>query len=503
MQRNLAHSQAEYIHAVRRMTYLVKAVDLTLESLYAGRALRRAIWRYEALWLPLLAALGDPPTSEPRPKRNWAQISFANKVEEISSKNFAKGGLWLDTTKIVPPLDIAWVWHCHRLNPEAYASDMARFAKEADEATVEYMREACSTTLSTAFKFSDGEDAQSKPTRRLWDIIYPFETFMPKYFLSHSYDEEENKKRQHITSYTNEINRASFRSILEYDLERAALLQKAFLYQIVDENDPDAAEKFETTPYLTRAYQRYLQFIALHERMTEEQAFLIPMNDINIMWHMHLSCTREYIHDCNVLIGRIVSHDSIAVDEIRRKAIADMDAENAANGEMQEDLNALEEEELADLLEKRRRGVAIKETKALWESCYGSKPRYDLPDTRYRGEPPGERGGFFDMFKKMNGTTRDIPWAQTLLLMLLSVLVFISGGVICCWAFTRTMFRHGKYLIGLPTGFGVMGLGMYIFLAIPISRPLSSNSRYWLEKSYKQTHDPLPPYLISSSKKTQ
>lgn len=494
MERNLTHSTAEYVQAARRMMYFTKAVDLTLESLYCGPALDRAVWRYEALWLPILAAVSDP---SPSVTRSWANHSFATKVSEIRAKNFAKGGLRLGPQQLVPPLDIAWVWHVHRLHPQAYAADLNRFS--TDDATSEYMRCACATTIWTAFRFSDGEDAQSSTTRRLWDIIFPLESFMPKYLLSHTYEQEEIRRRQQITSYTNEMTRASFRSVLQYDLIRAANLQKTFLYQIVNENDVDAGEKYETSNYLYRAFQRYLQFLVLHERAPE--TFLVPMIDINIIWHMHLSATAEYEHDCNTLVGRIVPHDSIAVDEIRKKAIAEMEAEQCADGNIPAEQEDLEENELADLMEKRRRGVAIKETKTLWETTYGSTPRYDLPDTCYRGEPLGKRGGFKEVFEKMNGVTKDISWSETLLRILLAIIVLFAGVAFMGWAFVKAMFRHGMYLLGLPAGLGLMGIGVYIFFAIPISRPLSSDSRYWQERSYKQTHDPLPPYLVSSSKK--
>lgn len=497
MQRNLAHSAGEYVNVTRRMMYMVKAVDLTLESLYTGRALERAIWRYEALWLPLLASVSNPTTNPINPK--WVQSSFSTKVDEIRTKNFSKGGLWLDANSIIPPIDIAWVWHCHRLNPVAFESDLARFVDSNDQASLDYFRKACATNIDTAFRFSDGEDAQSKQTRQLWDIIYPFECFMPKYLLSHSFAVEESKKRQHVTSYTNEISRDSFRSILEYDLMKAADLQKAFLFQIVDEDDVDKGASFETSEYLHRAYHRYLQFIVLHRHAPD--TLLVPMNDINIIWHMHLSCTTEYNTDCNVLIGYPVKHDHIAVDRMRIDAIAQEEAERAANGEEEIDPETMDEDEYADLQERQRRGIAIRETKALWETMYGSNPRYDIVDTRYRGQPPGDRGGFYDVFQTINGTTKDITWPETILRMIVAILVFFAGALFMSWAFYKTMFAHGKFLIGLPTGAAVMALGLYIFLAIPISRPLSSQSRFWLERAYRQTHNPLPPYLISSQKK--
>lgn len=521
MQRNLSHSMTDYANATRRMIYMVRAVDLTFEPLYSGPPLERALWRYEALWLPLLAAVSNPPSSDSRKGRGseppqsprspehsrsttpfqpvWRLQSFATKVDDIRSKNFSRGGLWLDGEAVVPPIDIAWVWYVHRLNPHAYEEDLAQFVIEGDNDSLEYIRKACATNIDTAFRFSDGEDLQSKATRRLWDIIYPFESYMPKYLLSHSFATEESRRRQHITSYSNEISRASFRSVLKYDILKAASLQKAFVYQTVDENDPEKSELFETNEYIYRACDRYLQYIALHQHAP--QTFLVPMNDINIIWHMHLSCTIEYKHDCLALLGYVLKHDTINVEDRRLQSIADMDAKRAIEGVEDEAPATLSNEEYAKIIEKRRSGIAIKDTKALWEHIYGSHPRYDLPDTRYRGQPHGVRGGYFTVFEKLNGTTKDISWSETVFRMFIAFVVFVIGVLIFCLAFHRTMFTHGKYLLGLPVGFVVMGGGLFIFFAIPISRPLSSESRYWLERAYRQTHDPLPPFLVSSQKK--
>ena len=49
--------------------------------------LREALRRYETVFLPLLASWGDA------------------------------------AAPLVPPLDCAWLWHCHKLDPVAYARD--------------------------------------------------------------------------------------------------------------------------------------------------------------------------------------------------------------------------------------------------------------------------------------------------------------------------------------------------------------------------------------------
>ena len=53
--------------------------------------LEKAVCRYETNWLPLLAEYGS--------KNNW---------------------------NLSPPLDVAWVWHCHMMAPKFYISDCQR-----------------------------------------------------------------------------------------------------------------------------------------------------------------------------------------------------------------------------------------------------------------------------------------------------------------------------------------------------------------------------------------
>lgn len=58
-----------------------------VQVLYSGDIANKAIYRYEKYWLPFLA------------------------------QNMIK---WQE---IYPPLDVAWIWHCHMLCPTAYAED--------------------------------------------------------------------------------------------------------------------------------------------------------------------------------------------------------------------------------------------------------------------------------------------------------------------------------------------------------------------------------------------
>ncbi len=69
--------QLDFIHEVNYYTLL-----------YGGKILENAIRRYEELWLPLVADVGD--------------------------------------LVVYPSLDVHWVWHCHMLAPLAYEKDCTR-----------------------------------------------------------------------------------------------------------------------------------------------------------------------------------------------------------------------------------------------------------------------------------------------------------------------------------------------------------------------------------------
>ena len=92
------------------------------DELYLGRALPGAIKRYVKFWLPL-----------------------------VSHSGYEGQG----RAPLIPPVDIAWVWHLHRLAPRRYATYcMDRFKRVLDPATAAFQAQTASV--------ADDE------TRRLW-----------------------------------------------------------------------------------------------------------------------------------------------------------------------------------------------------------------------------------------------------------------------------------------------------------------------------------------------
>lgn len=475
IQRSLARTKPEYVDMTRRHMYLVRAVDVSFESLYEGPALRRAIWRYEVLWLPLLMAVMLPASATP------SDPAVATKVAHIRAKNAA--GDALTVSALVPPLDIAWVWLLHRLHPGAYAADTAALTSAG---------EVLHTDADTAYRFSDGEDAQSKPLRRLWEVLYPFEPFLPAYILNTAYAADEKKKKEAVDTYAHavgESGRATGRHIVSFDIEAGALLQKRFVFQTVDPQAGLEWDNLEGDEYLMRAFDRYMMFTLLRKRQPD--TYLVPMLDINLVWHAHMASTREYHADCVALVGGIVGHDANDAESRRLDLIQEDRAVLEADGELYSD-----GEETTLALRLNFRGLPIAETRSLWEEAYGMSPAYDLPETRYRGEPVGDRGGFRTVWEAEFGTRSARNGHEMLAVMVVAALLVAVGLVLALAGLVLTVASHAAWFLAFPVGLAVAVSGVAMFVALPSARPLSSTSRFWVDRRHKHMHNPLPSYLV-------
>ncbi|XP_048616478.1 uncharacterized protein LOC106353816 isoform X2 [Brassica napus] len=162
------------------------------QLLYDGPALKRAIYRYNVYWLPLLA-------------------------KHSESSSICEGPL-------VPPFDCEWVWHCHRLNPVRYKSDCEEF----------YGR-----VLDNSGILSSANGSCKLQTEKLWKRLYPMESYdldldkaisepISPLEKCTTYDLVSAAKRQ--SSFYLEVSRANVDS--EIIMEEAVGRYKAFLYLI-------------------------------------------------------------------------------------------------------------------------------------------------------------------------------------------------------------------------------------------------------------------------------
>ncbi|EXC03907.1 hypothetical protein L484_016112 [Morus notabilis] len=159
----------DLVAAAKRQLKFLAAVDRN-RNLYEGPVLDRAIYRYNACWLPLLAKHTETPVCE---------------------------------GPLVVPLDCEWIWHCHRLNPVRYKSDCEElYGKILDNSNV----------------VSSLEDTCKKETEEIWKSLYPEEPYTLDFNRALSEDAAEKT--------------CVLEKCTKYDLVSAVKRQSPFSYQV-------------------------------------------------------------------------------------------------------------------------------------------------------------------------------------------------------------------------------------------------------------------------------
>ena len=57
---------------------------------------------------------------------------------------------------------------------------------------------------------------------------------------------------------------------------------------------------------------RYERFLLLHKECPGQ--VLVPMMDIDLMWHTHIGSGGVYTQDCNQWFGKLLQHDDMIPD---------------------------------------------------------------------------------------------------------------------------------------------------------------------------------------------
>lgn len=336
----------------RQLEGILREVDRRRE-LYGGPAVQKAVQRYEQCWLPLLARV---------------QVG---------------GARW---QHLVPPLDVEWIWLCHRLSPVMYEEDCENlFRKTIDSA------------LQDPLSF-DRESGRAT-CRKVWDMVYPNEPYDFVYLQSpkstespestespksteppkstespgstessnctesprslssgdssdcsldsssdSSSEEYSSSVNGSVASFTDSVNQnLSFSSRIGFDLVAAVERQRGFFYQI------DRC-CFQNLDYMRGSLQRYRLFLNLLR--IHRGTFLVPTYDIDLLWHAHMMFPISYKNDTIELLGRILDHD---------------DSDD-------------------DRSEGKKNELGYKSTSFIWDKTYGIP--YDRAGAMYRGEEP-------------------------------------------------------------------------------------------------------------------
>ncbi|KAL3816783.1 hypothetical protein ACHAXA_001521 [Cyclostephanos tholiformis] len=259
---------------------------------------------------------------------------------------------------MIPPPDVAWLWHCHRLAPKHYEAytllhfgfvvepcpsfvyqldgDAARqsehedFIRLNDEADVEML----SVELAEAAAF----------TKTQWSLMFRSDPF----FLSLEGDDDEshvlNDPNANEVLFNEEFIIRWSKKLEGFDLIASAACQASFLWQV-------SGPRFCDDVFLEAGIKEYYKFLLLKDDGMSLP--LVPTYQIDLIWHTHIlvNCN-QYAEDCTRIRGGPFHHD--------------------------------------DSLNDRAPGAKLDQafiaTSYLWKETYGTK--YYVDGAMYRGEPP-------------------------------------------------------------------------------------------------------------------
>jgi Glycine-rich domain-containing protein-like len=288
--------------------------------------------RYRDLWLPFVASTTTTTTTS----------------NITTEQQFPPQPLQLPLL-LIPPPDVAWLWHCHRLAPQAYtAYCQSKYQGRILEASVPF-------TFAKPLPPppNDHHEAAAR-TEQLWKSKYPQEPF----FLSHddyptttaTNDDDGENGVDHRINHMN-----------GFDVLGSARRQMAFLWQMSDDS-------YQSEAFLQQGVQKYHQFLTLTAHAQSRGIILVPTYQIDLMWHTHiLSSIHDYQQDCRKIMNRELYHDDSLTDR--------------------------EEGGLLD--------VSYTATAQLWKDVYGTD--YVVPGGMYRGEPP------YAYYTKMWSSSSSVP----------------------------------------------------------------------------------------------
>lgn len=288
------------------------------DKAFVGESIRR----YSRLWLPLVAR--------------------AKKLE----------------IDLIPPPDIAWMWHCHRLAPYRYSEHLRRenFTNNEPSNHSNNRRGAFSSMdpshpfvfqldTDTRLNFNDTwlrPDSENYPeiakrTRALFEELYPTESFFGDSTPSASLHSDNTGAEPKLLSGFNVLD--------------ACQRQATFLWQV-------SGPSFSSKRFLMDGISNYLRFVKLtnHPKRSYSHMWLVPTYQIDLIWHTHiLSSIEDYHNDVRRITGGTVLDHDDSINDRTEGGILDTN---------------------------------FQQTSQLWKEVYGLD--YFTKGGMYNGEPPAD-----------------------------------------------------------------------------------------------------------------
>jgi hypothetical protein len=182
------------------------------------------------------------------------------------------------THQLIPPSDVAWLWHCHRLAPMNYE----RYVRKRFRTLLE-------ASPSFSFQREDDDNTDALLTRDAWYSAFPDEPFLLQDTETFSADTAVTIVQQ-------------CRCLEGFDLVSSTQNQAAFLWQV-------SGPKFREDEFLHEAVENYHKFLQLSSN-GEKRLPLVPTYQIDLMWHTHMLWSlRGYHSDCISIRGEKFHHD--------------------------------------------------------------------------------------------------------------------------------------------------------------------------------------------------
>ena len=192
---------------------------------------------------------------------------------------------------LIPPADVAWLWHCHRLAPRHYNNYVEERYGKILEADPPFSLQTSDSKVETGYATSL---CDSFVSRWRWEEMYPDEPFFVE--------------DRSTSSNTKEEKKPTVKKVGEFDLFGSAKKQASSLSLF-------SSNEFEDEGFLRKAVDRYHKFLILRSKFKEK--LLVPTTDMDLMWHTHiLSRMENYNKDCTAIIGETLHHNDPMADEM-------------------------------------------------------------------------------------------------------------------------------------------------------------------------------------------
>jgi Glycine-rich domain-containing protein-like len=174
---------------------------------------------------------------------------------------------------LIPPADVAWLWHCHRMAASDYHSYVRSRFRMVLEAT-------------PAFAFQADGHNEDRLTQDAWEDVFPDVPF----FLQ----EEESEELKDVAVLVGG----------SFDVIGATQRQQSFLWQV-------SRPIFEDPAFLDDAVARYHKFLCMKPNAWSGSVALVPTLQIDLMWHTHILVSlQKYHRDCVAIRGeRFIDND--------------------------------------------------------------------------------------------------------------------------------------------------------------------------------------------------